>query len=136
MAASSRPGGLTALAVFNFLFGAGALLNAVGTAIDNRGGSRGDGFGDLPSQQVLMALTVFHVIEGALLIVSGVGYLREKWLLGRVLGSIGGLVGVIVAVLTMVLVRDFNILTMMLLIYPLMTLVLLNTTFRHDFPNA
>jgi hypothetical protein len=80
----------------------------------------------------LMAVTSF------LLIASGVGYLKQKKVLGRGFGNAYGILSIVYAVMWGLLVSadaggGFNIGTIISLVYPVLTLALLNGTFKHDF---
>jgi hypothetical protein len=79
-----RPGGLTALAIFNFIFGGlSALLNLVGIAtvemqleqFRQTAKLTGD---PVPSAGLLYAMIGFSLIRAALLITSGVGYITQE----------------------------------------------------------
>lgn len=88
-----RPGGLTALAVFNFIFGGlSALANLVSLATINamydemvKQAERNGGH--FPSKTTIFLLGGFALIRAALLITSGIGYLQLKKFLGRSLGN-------------------------------------------------
>ena len=73
-----------------------------------------------------------------LLIASGVGYLKQKKFLGRTLGNVYAVISILATVLSALITPadaggGFNLLTMIWLIYPVLTLLLLNTTFKEDF---
>ena len=145
-----RPGGLTALAVLNFVFGGKDCLNTLvmlSWIAIKRGAiplpeQKGmDEFAKLLEalpESVIYGMMAFHVVSAFLLIASGVGYLKLSRVWGRLLGSVGALVwmggtAVVAAVLADRLGGGFTLLTMAMVIYPLLTLILLNTTFREDF---
>ena len=78
MADGKRPGGLTTLAVLNFVYGgfgvigvlaAAAVLGAVNDLTD---GAVAEGMGSD------MLLFILAALSAALLIVSGIGYLQQK----------------------------------------------------------
>jgi hypothetical protein len=150
MSETKRPGGLTTLAVLNFVFGGKDCLNTLGLVamiVIKSGAIR------LPDQKgidefakviaelpinVIYGMTAFHVVSAFLLIASGVGYLKQSKVWGRVLGSAGGLVWMGGALALAAVSADapgggFTLLTLAMLVYPVLTLVLLNTTFRGDF---
>jgi len=138
MAEGKRPGGLTALAVLNFVFGGlGALftlgflaLLSVADKAASAAGANTSGVG------VVYLLILLSVLAAILLIVSGIGYLGQKKFLGRTLGnayavcSLGSTGVGIAAVHT-----GFGIGTIIGLIYPVLTLILINTTFKDDLVN-
>jgi hypothetical protein len=153
MSEGKRPGGLTALAVLNFVFGG---LNAIGflglaTLIALRGAleEAAEQNADKDMQQALefwdkVGMWLFYVnliayaISAFLLIASGVGYLKQKRGLGRSLGNAYAIVAIAFLVITGVATSDhpeggFSLGTLILLIYPALTLALLNTTFKEDF---
>lgn len=129
-----RPGGLTALAVINFVFGgltalAALAITAVVGVADNQNA------GEITRQTggMIWLLAGLIWLTAALLIVSGIGYLGCKKVMGRVFGSIYGILGVAgVAVGLASGNQPFGIQTMINVVYPLLTLVLLNTTFKDD----
>jgi hypothetical protein len=132
-----RPGGLTALAVLNFIFGGlGAIgfliMAAVLTAIDKF-------LAELPGSPSVAVFYLSVLISGinvVLLITSGVGYLGQKKFLGKTLGNVYGLLSLIGTAVTLGLLRiPFSIFNIIGLIYPVLTLALLNTVFKDDFPN-
>jgi len=150
MSDSKRPGGLTALAVLNFVFGAKDCLNLMGL-VTMMAIKRGwitlpekkdmDEFTNvvkaLPNN-VLYGMLAFSIVSAFLLISSGVGYLKQSKVWGRMLGSVAAIVGVGGTVAVAAVAADapgggFTLLTIAMLVYPALTLILLNTTFREDF---
>ena len=147
MSEGKRPGGLTTLAVLNFVFGGKDCLNMLGMLawLGFKSGAI-----PLPEQKgmeefqkllaeipngVIYVMVAFYGASAFLLIASGVGYLKLNRVWGRLLGSVGALVWMGGTVAVTVLVADvpggeFALFT---LIYPVVTLILLNTTFREDF---
>jgi len=150
MSEGKRPGGLTALAIINFVFfgfGVIGLPSMVATYADLIPTDH-----LLPEQKAAMeavqsiALPVFIFImilssvTTVLVLLSGIGYLKEKRVLGRIIGStyaVLGIVNTIIAALTFPSESygGFQIRTIIDLIYPLLTLILLNTTFKEDLTN-
>lgn len=145
MAEHKRPGGLTALAVLNFVFGG---LGAIGllalfaltstadtlvTAAEAQGAtvtSSGPGLG------AIYAVLAISTLSTILLIVSGIGYLGLKKMLGRTLGNVYGIVSILSSVLGLILLdQPMGVGTIIGLVYPVLTLALLNTTFKDDFVN-
>lgn len=90
-----------------------------------------------PVSKALLGLgLLLSLVSTALLIVSGVGYLKQKKFLGQKLGSLYGLLGIATTVFGLVATnQSFGIGSIIGLIYPVLTLVLLNTTFKEDFVN-
>ena len=135
-----RPGGLTALAVFNFIFGGlGGLLNLIGLATigmqiaEMEKQSRVTGI-PVPSEGLLYGLALFAIIRAALLITSGVGYLGRKKLVGYWFGNTYAVLALIaIAIEITTLKGQFTIMSLVDFVYPLITLFLLNVIFRKDF---
>lgn len=82
------------------------------------------------------------IVGGGLLAAPGVGYLQQKKVLGRGLGNAWAILCILSAlvytlVCTMAVTGEvggvFNTGTILDLVYALLTLVILNTTFKHDF---
>jgi hypothetical protein len=156
MASNQRPGGLTALAVINFIFGGLSLLGSLGTVVlipflgrmAEQASTQ-----DMPEAQrqqiealsqisptLFVVLAVAGVAVAILLIVSGVGYLKLRRFLGRTLGNIYAVVSIADSalrpwLLPAALGGSFSLIVIAGLIWPLLTLILLNTTFKEDFVN-
>ncbi len=132
-----RPGGLTALAVINFIFGGFGALALIGLFALLGAASeaeRAQARDVVPGVVWFLIFVVF--IQVVLLIMSGVGYLGQKRFLGRILGntySIVTLVGTAISLGTKT--EEFGIGTIIGLVYPVLTLALLNTTFKDDLVN-
>jgi hypothetical protein len=155
MNAHRRPGGLTALAVVNFIFGGLSALSVLGMfavlALMRSGLAQNPGSGTPEQQAQLDALmemgrgpflfmAVCSAILAAALIVSGIGYLKLKRFLGRTLGNATALFSIAASLLTALwmspqLGGGFNLGTVIGLIYPVLTLFFLNVTFKEDFVN-
>jgi len=195
-----RPGGLTALAVFNFVFGALNCLNVLVTialialvaamdldkektdepesvpaaeSTEDRAepGSapaaestedaepspehaeekqKPKGFREAVAEAwaqigfgigLLVLLALSQAALASLQITSGVGYLRQKKFLGRVLGNAYALLSIGTTIFELSVQPDnmlgggFNLMALFAVIYPVLTLILLNTTFKDDFVN-
>jgi hypothetical protein len=142
MSEGKRPYGLTALAVLNFVFvgfvavGAQALWaryslvpSTPDVTITAYSLTQQDG------PMILMA-AILMLVSMTLLIVSGIGYIGQKKILGQRVGSIYGMIGIAGTVLVILVAKTgFGIETIIGLTYPILTLVLLNTTFKEDFVN-
>lgn len=154
MSEGKRPGGLTALAVLNFVFGGfGALgllfwagiLVLLSTSADlvteaTEGDEDAMRMVEFWRENtgVLYTVLATSFVAVILQITSGVGYLQQKNFLGRTLGN-GFAVLSIASSMMLALSADtevgggFQIATIVGLIYPGLTLLLLNTTFKEDF---
>ncbi len=147
-----RPGGLTALAVINFVFAGFGLLGILGMIVILTfvGAMSTEGMNETQKAQFEafqdMGLPLFIVVFGleavssVLLLVSGIGYLKQKKIIGWALGNAYAVLAIISSIVSAFLFAaalggGFNIGTMINLIYPLVTLFLLNTTFKEDFVN-
>ncbi len=153
MSEGKRPGGLTALAVLNFIFGGFGAIGALGLLaimallnvaaaeadLDENGRALADAWAEagMPIFYLIVATTA---LSAFLLIASGVGYIKQKIVMGRMLGNAYAILAIVIAVIQGASLSaeaggGFNIGTIVGLIYPLLTLALLNTTFKHDFTN-
>ncbi len=157
MAEGRRPGGLTALAVLNFVFGGlGAIgvlllfgLLAVAKKIVDTAEKTAVASGDVETQQEIAELNeavassgalwiaiLLSVISVGLIIASGVGYLGQKKFLGRTLGNAYGITALVKSMHGILFLQGtFSILTILFLVYPILTLILVNTTFKDDLVN-
>lgn len=141
MAEGRRPGGLTALAVLNFVFaglgllGLLALFALIGAAdkagaLDGASSSVGVGKG------VVYGLLALGIVRMAIMLAAGVGYLGQKKFMGRTLGNVYAILALGDTAIGLALVKgSFGIGTIIGLIYPILTLVLINTTFKDDLVN-
>ena len=149
-----RPGGLTALAVFNFIFSGVNLLGLLGWVV-----ILFVIIGIIPTEQMneiqktqfeafeklVMPMFIFifvlSVVSAVLLLLSGIGYLKQKKVMGRLLGNIYAVINIISSIISGILITDpnigggFNLGTILGLIYPVLTLILLNATFKEDLTN-
>lgn len=154
MSEGKRPGGLTALAVLNFIGGGIMVLFVLGmattVAIFNIA-ANSEEIKDNPDMQeavnawqeigggVFYLMFALTILSAFLLIASGVGYLKQKRLLGRIFGNVWAVMSVGTTLTTVYLMKDvgssngFDIGTIIGLVYPGLTLILLNTTFKEDF---
>lgn len=149
MSEGKRPGGLTALAVINFVFGGFSAIGVLGmVALLALIQAASEGSEDESMREaaraweeigmgVFYAMLALMIVNAFLLIASGVGYLKQKKVLGRGLGSVYGLLAIVSSLVTGAVVSaeaggGFNIGTIVGLVYPVLTLVLVNTTFKHD----
>lgn len=152
MAEGRRPGGLTALAVINFVFfgftiislaGLAAFFTLIGMAptdkMDAAQKAQIEAMQNMGAPTLVLIFTL-TTISGVLLLLSGIGYLKQKKVLGRMLGSTYGVLSIIGGVVSGLMFKSelgggFNIGTIIGLVYPILTLVLINTTFRDDLAN-
>jgi len=145
-----RPGGLTALAVINFiLFGLG-LIGFLSLAATYAGLIPTDHMTEEQKAPIealqnmsfplFVMILALSLISNVLLILSGIGYLKQKKILGRALGNAYAVITIISSIVSGTQISSeagggFNIGTLIGLIYPILTLILLNTTFKDDLTN-
>ena len=148
---TGRPGGLTAMAVMNFIFGGYGLLSVLtlvamaavyfSGASDSKPEFRQAS--DMVRQMGVPAMVIaFSLLTLATLIeiVAGFGYLKQKRVLGRWLGNAFALLAIAGQVLLVVASQGiqgmgFTLGSLLGVLYPLITLILINTTFREDLVN-
>ncbi len=147
-----RPGGLTALAVINFIFSGWGFIGLIGLAAFFAliGKISTDKMQETQKLQiealqdmglsVLILIFALSLVSSTLLLLSGIGYLKQKKFLGRTIGNIYAVITIISSVVSGILFAPalgggFNIGTIIGLIYPILTLILLNTTFKEDLTN-
>ena len=136
MAEGKRPGGLTALAVLNFVFGGLGAIGVIGMmALVGAADAMMDGAVMDAGGGNLMLILILSCLSSVLLIISGIGYIKLKRVLGRTMGSLYGILGLAGTALQLVGGEPFGIGIIIGLIYPLLTLILLNTTFKDDLVN-
>jgi hypothetical protein len=152
MSEGKRPGGLTALAVINFVFVVWGLLALLGLAamfafigkiptddMNETQKAQLDAFQNM-GLSVFIFIFALSIISSVLLLLSGIGYLKQKKILGWGLGNAYGVISIVSSIVsTFMFPADigggFNIGTLVGLIYPILTLFLLNTTFKDDLTN-
>ncbi len=132
---SKRPGGITALAVFNFVFGGIAIITSLlSIAFIENAQKEFEHYGLTVSETVLYFTFSFALVVAVLEVISGIGYLRLKNKMGKQLGTIFAISSIIYTATQVqfmegatgfMVVPDFA--------YPVITLFLLHLTFRDDF---
>jgi hypothetical protein len=152
MSEEKRPGGLTALAVINFVFSGWGFLSLLGLAAffafigaiptEELQEPQRSQFEAFKNMGVLLFVFIFGLtlVSSVLLLLSGIGYLKQKKFLGRIIGNIYAIIAIVSSVITGMMFPTelgggFNIGSIIGLIYPVLTLILLNTTFRDDLIN-
>ena len=147
---SKRPGGLTALAVLNFIGGGFNVLAMLGLAAmatlldvaaanppDEESRKALEAWQKMGSS-ILYVMIAFSGVSAFLLIASGVGYLKQSRFWGRMMGNICAALSIASSCVFVFAVDKeagggFELQTVIWLIYPVLTLILLNTTFKEDF---
>lgn len=146
MSETTRPGGLTALAVLHFVFGGKRIADTLGFVAMR---SLRDQMDDKKPRELADALaavdatvfttaSVLAVLTGLAMIAAGIGCLKLRARLGRRLGTLAALATIGVTIAYAMLLRgtqagDFTLLTIVQLLFPLLTLFLLNVTFKDEF---
>ena len=147
MAEGTRPGGLTALAVLNFVFGGFTAIGVLivvallGLAEAATGGVLSEEIAKSIAHEgrlgwgVVMAILALGIAIPALLIISGVGYIKQKRVLGRTMGNLYGIVALLVMAVRLYTGKELGVVAIIDLIYPVLTLIMINTTFKEDLVN-
>ena len=134
MSQSQRPGGLTALAVINFVLGGfgslGIIVSVLFYSFSDELFDAATG-AELSSAEVMIQF-ILSLVTAVLLIASGVGYLGQRKMLGFILGNLYGVVGLASSVIGIML-YEFETINLLGFIYPIMTLLLLQIVFKDDF---
>ena len=147
-----RPSGLTALAVINFVFSGWGFIGLLGLAAffafigkiptDDMQEAQRTQFEAFQNMGLSVFVIIFalSLISSVLLLLSGIGYLKQKKFLGRTIGNAYAAITIVSSVISGMMFAPemgggFNIGTIIGLIYPVLTLILLNTTFRDDLTN-
>lgn len=137
MADGKRPGGLTALAVLNFVFaglGLLALLALFALVKGTQAIAEGAAKVHVAAGTVYF-LILLGVVREAIMIGAGVGYLGQKRY-GRTLGNIYGVLALADTAIGLAMVHTgAGIGTIIGLVYPVLTLFLINSTFKDDLVN-
>lgn len=150
MEEGKRPGGLTVLAVFNFIFAGqtflGFLMFAGLYAAAEAIGVTDEQWAEILEEMkkagmtgnVLLALVIGGLVSAVTLLLSGIGYMKQKRGLGRGVGNLSALIGIVhtfvmMKVLPRELGGDLQLMVLVGLIYPALTLYFLNVTFKEDF---
>ncbi len=147
-----RPGGLTALAVINFILSGLGLINLIVLAaffafigkiptddMQEAQKAQMEAFQNMGTS-VFVIIFALTIISSVLLLLSGIGYLKQKKVLGRMMGNAYALITIVSSIVSGIMFATefgggFNIGTIIGLIYPVLTLILINTTFKDDLIN-
>ncbi len=146
-----RPGGLTALAVLNFIFSGWGLLGIMGMItmivlfgklaenMDEQARTQWEAIQAI-GQPWLICLLAVSAVSSILLLISGIGYIKQKKFMGRTLGNAYAILAIISGIVSAVTMKPeigggFSIGAIIGFIYPVLTLILLNSTFKEDLTN-
>ena len=150
MEQEKRPGGLTALAVINFIFAGLGVIGFIGFAAmlglmdmiptddmapDEK--AQFEAFQEMGTA-LFVAILALMLVSLVLEIVSGIGYLKQKRGMGWMVGNIYAVFSIVSGVVSGMLMKPemgggFNIAAILGFVYPVLTLILLNVTFKDDF---
>ena len=147
-----RPGGLTALAVFNFIVSGMNFISFLGMVVMFAfiGKIPTDDMQEAQKAQIeafqnmglpmFIFIFVLSIVSSVLLLLSGIGYLKQKKVMGRLLGNLYAVINIINSIISVIMFSSvpgggFNLSIIIGLIYPILTLILLNTTFKEDLTN-
>jgi hypothetical protein len=148
MEQEKRPGGLTALAVFNFIFAGFGVIGFITIVV-----MRFLPLDKIPIEQrapyeafqamgvpLFVGILVLTLVALILELISGIGYLKQNRVMGWVIGNVYAIFSIVsnvVSGLTMTteMGGGFSIMTILGYVYPVLTLILLNLTFKEDFTN-
>lgn len=149
MPENERPGGLTALAIINFLWAMPQLFGVLWMGLFYFGsgwlrehlsgpeiGEVIEAMNSLPTAAKVFDLASTSAVA-ALLLLSGIGYLKQRKILGRALGNAYAALHLLSAVLGLTVLSHgpddgFDVGTMIAVAYPLVTLYFVNVVFRED----
>jgi hypothetical protein len=152
MEQEKRPGGLTALAVFNFIFSGFGVIGFMGFAAllglrnviptDNMQPDQRAQFEAFQEMGTLffVAILALMLVSMVLEIISGIGYLKQKRGMGWMVGNVYAIFSMVSGVVSGLVMKPelgggFNIGAILGFVYPVLTLILLNSTFKEDFTN-
>jgi len=135
--------------VINFVFGGFSVLGAAGEImmlLNSRG------YIELPAEMVaqnrqavqlvgengMLAQAIGTVLSSVLLLASGVGYLRQSRFWGRTLGNAYAAQSIAISIVAAWLIgehtgRGIEFAVLVWIVYPVLTLILINGTFKEDF---
>ncbi len=145
-----RPGGLTALAVINFVFAFWNLLGGIAQIAlffmifvggvdtgDPKSGAQFDKVREIGASTYIVIIVALF-LSATMLAISGVGYLKLKRVWGRYFASVWAVayLGFVVFMIIQIpreMDGGFSMGALAGMLYPSLTLILVNTIFRRDF---
>ena len=142
MSQSLRPGGLTALAVVNFVLTAFAVIQVLSLVflllasdIPTENEVQRQQIEALREWKLVWLFLGLYGVAAILLLLSGIGFLQQKRVMGRWLGNVYALIALASVGVTTILGPEgggFTFEVIASVVYPLLLLTLLNTTFKRD----
>ena len=152
MSDAARPSGLTAMAVLNFVFGGFLLVQVpwMVTLLAMEEGALPGGRSEenkptlelieKAGRPLIATAAVLYGLTGIVQVLAGFGYLKMRRFLGRVMGNFYVLLAIGLSLTwgigtASARMGGFNLGLILGLVYPLITAILINTTFREDLVN-
>jgi hypothetical protein len=149
MEKSKRPGGLTFFAIINFILaflsiaGAGLLFISIAFVgqipMENMTEAQRasvETLKNMPASSLIFSISR-SVIGGILLLLAGIGYLKQNRVLGYIIGNVYVAAMIIYTVLSPFIlgaaVKKGIISSFVALLYPVITLIVLNFIYRKNF---
>jgi hypothetical protein len=139
MSDGRRPGGLTVLAVLNFVFGCFGVIGIIGlvgilaVADAETRAEFTRALGSEPGSGTLALRLLLEVAAVGLMLAAGVGYLGMRRFLGRTIGNAYATLSLVGTALVLAMsAAAVNLGVLIGVTYPIVTLILLNTTFKDD----
>ncbi|MEJ7603856.1 MAG: hypothetical protein WKG01_38605 [Kofleriaceae bacterium] len=132
---------MTALAVLNFVFAGLGLIGSLGMLTLLGAADRGGEFdrslaqagSTAPSKGAIYAVLLVGLAASAIMLVAGVGYIKQKRFLGRTMGNVYVVLSLASTVMGIVLLHSgFGLFSIIGLVYPVLTAILINGTFKDD----
>ena len=119
------------------ILGGGALLAFGGLSLIREAAQRAEAAGAKVEQSLGLAYVVVLLtgVGAFLLIASGVGYLKQSKFMGRTLGTVYALVSLGGTALGVINGGGIGVFTIIFSVYPVLTLIMVNTTFKDDLVN-
>lgn len=147
-----RPSGLTALGVLNIilgvfgLLGAGAWFAVIAVLREGQSAEIDEARREMQpmldavaqmGEGVFLTWVAISVVSSLLLVLAGIGYLKQRRVLGRTLGNVYAALAIVTAIVGAAtapaeLGGGFSFGTITGLIYPLITLYCINVVFKDD----
>jgi hypothetical protein len=152
MSEAKRPGGLTALGVLNIilgvvgLLGTGAWFAIISMLGEGESAALDEALEEMQpmldaveqmGQGAFIVWVAISVASSLLLLLAGIGYLKQKRFLGRTLGNTYAVLAIVTSIVgaataPVELGGGFSIGTVIGLVYPLITLYCVNIVFKQD----
>jgi hypothetical protein len=135
-----RPGGLTVLAVLNFIFAGLGLIAYVivgGLLAIFSGAAAGIGAGSAIAGSIILVwlLLIVNIAYCIFLVISGLGFLKQSKKKGQKMGFICGVIGIIGTIIGIIMTSSFGGMSILGIAYPLLLIILPQTVLKDGFVN-